>query len=75
MTTTVTTKGQIVIPSEIRRKYGIKVGTKIQFQEEDDGIKIYPITENVIDENIGILGTKGKLIKRLLEEKQIEKEL
>lgn len=71
----VTTKGQVVIPAELRRKYGIKSGTKIQFREENGEIKLFPITEEVIDKNIGFLGTKGKLLKKFMEEKKIEREL
>ena len=33
VTTVVTTKGQIVIPSKIRRKYNIKRGTKLYIEE------------------------------------------
>lgn len=74
-TTIVTTKGQIVIPAEIRKKYGIEVGTKIRFDVEDGEIKLIPITEEVIKSNIGMLKSKGKLLKVLLKEKEIEREL
>jgi AbrB family looped-hinge helix DNA binding protein len=71
----VTTKGQVVIPAKFRRKFGIKVGTKIQFIEEEGEIKIFPITEEAIDNNIGFLGTKGTLLKSFMKEKKIEREL
>jgi AbrB family looped-hinge helix DNA binding protein len=71
----VTSKGQLVIPSKLRRRYGIKPGTRINFHEEDDGIKIIPLTPEIIDANIGFLKTNGKLLKALLEEKKKEKEL
>lgn len=71
----VTTKGQLVIPSKIRRKFGIKPGTRVNFFEEKDGIKIIPITADMIDANKGFMGTKGKLLKSLMEEKKKEREL
>lgn len=71
----VTTKGQLVIPSKMRRKYGIKPGTRINFFEEKDGIKIIPVTPEIIDTNKGFLGTGGKLLKALMEEKKKEREL
>ncbi|GIK59560.1 MAG: AbrB/MazE/SpoVT family DNA-binding domain-containing protein [Ignavibacteriota bacterium] len=71
----VTTKGQLVIPSKMRRKYGIKPGTRINFFEEKDGIKIIPITPEIIDANKGFLGTGGKLLKALMEEKKKERDL
>ena len=71
----VTTKGQVVIPAKIRRKYGIKIGTKIQFEEKNGEIIILPLTEEIIDKNIGFLGTKGKLLRKLMAEKKIESKL
>lgn len=71
----VTTKGQIVIPSKIRRKYNIKNGTKVHFYEEEGQIKIVPVTQEMIRENYGILGTKGRMLKALSEEKKKEREL
>ena len=71
----VTTKGQVVIPAKFRRKFGIKIGTKIQFIEEEGEIKLFPITEEAIDNNIGFLGTKGKLLKAFMKEKEVEREL
>lgn len=74
-TTIVTTKGQIVIPIEIRKKYGLKVGTKIRFDDEDGEIKLVPITEEIIKKNVGLLKSRGKLIKALQKEKEIERGL
>ena len=35
----VTSKGQLVIPSKMRRKFGIRPGTRVNFFEEADGRK------------------------------------
>ncbi len=74
-TSIVTSKGQVVIPSKIRRRYGIKNGTKIHFYESNGEIKIIPVTKELIEENAGILGTNGDLLKALMEEKKKEREL
>ncbi len=71
----VTTKGQLVIPSKLRRKFGIKPGTMVNLYEEKDGIKMIPITSELIKANKGFLGTGGKLLKALMEEKKKEREL
>ena len=71
----VTTKGQVVIPSKLRRKYGIKSGTLVQFYEADGEIRIVPITHELIRNNAGFMGTKGKLLRALMEEKKREREL
>jgi AbrB family looped-hinge helix DNA binding protein len=74
-TSVVTTKGQVVIPSKIRRKFGIRSGTRIHFYEKNGEILMIPLTHELVDANIGFLGTKGKLLKALGEEKKREREL
>jgi len=74
-TSIVTSKGQVVIPSKLRRKYGIKNGTRIHFYEANGEMRIVPVTPELIDKNIGLLGTKGKLMRALQEEKKREREL
>ena len=74
-TSIVTSKGQVVIPSKLRRKYGIKNGTRIHFYEVNGEMRIVPVTPELIDKNIGLLGTKGKLMRALLEDKKREREL
>jgi AbrB family looped-hinge helix DNA binding protein len=71
----VTVKGQVVIPSKLRRKYGIKKGTQVYLYEKDDAIVIKPITDDYIQKMAGVTGTKGKLLKALMEEKAKEREL
>jgi len=50
METTSTTKGQIVIPSAMRRKLGIKTGTRIQVELDEANAQIIlkPITREYI---------------------------
>jgi AbrB family looped-hinge helix DNA binding protein len=71
----VTTKGQLVIPSKLRKRFGIQPGTRVNFFEEKDGIKIIPVTVDTIETNIGFMKTDGKLLKSLMEEKKKEREL
>ena len=71
----VTVKGQVVIPSRIRKKYGIKKGTTVHFYDNEGEIKLVPLTPDLIDQNAGILNTKGKLLKALIKEKRKERKL
>mgnify|MGYP001113664863 CR=1 FL=1 len=73
--TLVTVKGQVVIPSKLRRKFGIKKGTQVYLYERDGEIVIKPITDEYIQSMAGITGTKGKLLKALKEEKAKERAL
>ena len=73
-TTVVTSKGQIVIPSKIRRKHNIKTGTKLFIEERDDEIIIKAFTPAYFDRIAGILKSDGKLTKALLEQRSDDKE-
>ncbi len=68
MKTYATTKGQIVIPVALRRKYGIKSGTKIMVTDSGDGIVLKPVTEQFLRSLQGSLKGKGGL-KIFLEER------
>jgi len=69
--TTATSKGQIVIPSSIRRKYGIKEGTRIQINDNGNEIILTPITREYVHSLRGKFKGKG-LLKALMAEKKRE---
>jgi AbrB family looped-hinge helix DNA binding protein len=73
MKTHVSAKGQIVIPIALRRKYGIKSGTKIIVTDAGDAIILKPVTEQYLKNLQGSLKGKGAL-KVLLEERRKDKE-
>jgi AbrB family looped-hinge helix DNA binding protein len=73
--TVVTTKGRVVIPSKIRRYFNIKQGTRLFVMEQDNQIVLQPLTEDYFDKMAGILKTKGKLTKALLDERTQDKEI
>lgn len=74
VTTTVTTKGQIVIPSKIRRRLNIKKGTKLYIEERGSELILKPVTPTYFEKIAGVLSTKGKLAKTLLGERTRDKE-
>jgi AbrB family looped-hinge helix DNA binding protein len=68
-----TSKGQIVIPASLRRKYGIKEGTRIIITDNDDSIALKPITEQYLRKLQGSLkGTDA--LKVLMEERRKDKD-
>jgi AbrB family looped-hinge helix DNA binding protein len=73
METYATVKGQIVIPASLRKKYGIKDGTKIIITDLGDAIVLKPVTEQYLKNLQGSLKGKGGL-KVLLEERARDKE-
>ena len=74
-TSVVTTKGQIVVPSKIRTKFGIKKGTKVAFIEQNGKLIIQPLDQNYFESLAGILGTEGDMLKSLMEDKKKERDL
>lgn len=74
-TSVVTTKGQLVIPARIRRRHGIKRGTRVCLIEQGEEIVLRPLTPEYFQKAAGILGTGGKVLKAFLEEKKKEREL
>ncbi len=75
METIATSKGQIVIPSTVRRKLGIREGTRIQIEVNEDTKRIIltPITREYIRSLRGKYKGRG-LLKALMAEKEREKE-
>jgi len=75
METTATSKGQIVIPSSIRRKLAIREGTRIRIEldEEAKEIILKPITRDYVHSLRGKFKGKG-LMKTLMAEKKRERE-
>lgn len=75
METTATSKGQIVIPSAIRRKMKIEEGTRfsVTLDETAGTIVLHPITEDFIKQRSGSLRGKG-LLHALKNEKKRDSE-
>jgi len=76
METTATSKGQIVIPSSIRRKFDIKEGTRIQIEVDESAHEIIlkPITRHFIHSLRGKYKGEG-LMEELMAEKKRERSL
>ena len=50
MTSTVTSKGQVTIPAEARRRLHILPGTKLEFVIRDDGrLEVIPLSGSIKD--------------------------
>ena len=64
--TTVSTKGQFVIPSEMRSALGIKPGTRIAVTQDSTKITLQPVTDDLVDKTRGMLKGKAHLAARLL---------
>ncbi len=52
---TVSSRGQIVIPAELRRKMGLKAGTRLRLYESGFRVTLVPEYENPVDAAFGFL--------------------
>jgi len=73
MDSTITRKGQIVIPSRLRKKFGIAAGDRIQILDAGDHIILKPITREYIQGLRGLLSGSGAL-QALEDERRAERE-
>jgi len=65
-------KGQIVIPSAIRKRFHIKPGTELQIMEYGGIIYLIPPVEDPIHAACGLLPSKPSLSEKLLRERKKE---
>jgi AbrB family looped-hinge helix DNA binding protein len=72
-TSVVTTKGQLVIPARLRRRFGIKKGTTVTFVEDDGRLIVQPVTREFIRSLRGSLKGEPSALRGLLEERKRER--
>jgi AbrB family looped-hinge helix DNA binding protein len=53
--TVISSKGQVVIPAELREQLGLEKGTPATWTEEKGRLVLTPITERLLDEIQGFL--------------------
>lgn len=70
-----TSKGRVVVPARLGRRYGIKPGTKFCFIEMDGDILFRPVTLGYIRSVCGMLKSKTSATRALLKERAREKKL
>ena len=70
METSMTIKGQVVIPAKIRQRLGLKKGTKIYVEERNGEIVLRPMNREYFQKMSGIL--KGGGLTNALEQSRRE---
>lgn len=71
--TTVSTKGQLVIPSAIRVSLGIKPGTRIAVRTDGSRIVLEPVSKNLIRKLRGITKGGPSMADELRKERRSDK--
>ena len=66
----VSSKGWVVIPSGIRKRYKIKPGQEVQFVPDKDHLNLVPAMEDPIHQTSGKYKGKTSLTKSLLKSRK-----
>ncbi len=56
---TITPKGQVMIPAQLRKEFGIKPGRKVSIEAEGDHLIIRPLPEDPVKALYGVLQRVG----------------
>lgn len=74
MSYTITEKGTVTIPAEIRKKYMLRKGSRVEFIETDEGVLLVPVIplEGLFGTDKARKETVYGLIKELQEERRKE---
>jgi AbrB family looped-hinge helix DNA binding protein len=73
-TSTLSEKGWVVIPQELRERYGLKKGDKVHVIDYGGVISIVPASKAPIKESAGMLKGKTSLTKALVESRRKDAE-
>ena len=73
---TISAKGQISIPAELRRRYDLNMGDQLIVRETEQGLVLTPVPEHPLRELRGYLKSKQgkKLTEELLDERKSDRE-
>jgi AbrB family looped-hinge helix DNA binding protein len=70
---TVSQKGWVVIPAELRKKYGLTPGSQVRIVDYGGVLGIVPLLDDPIHQAYGMLAGGPSLIKALLAERAEER--
>jgi AbrB family looped-hinge helix DNA binding protein len=75
LSTILSSKGQVILPSGLRKKININKGTKFIIEIDNEKIILTPLNRKLYEKLAGSISQKGKLLKALITEKEKEKNL
>jgi AbrB family looped-hinge helix DNA binding protein len=73
-TSTLSEKGWVVIPQDLRRRYGLKKGDRVHVIDYGGVISIVPAIETPIKDSQGMLKGKTSLVKELVKSRRQDAE-
>jgi len=74
MRLTISSKGWVVIPADLRKKYGLKPGDAVNIVDYGGTLALVPAMKDPVREAIGLLSSSESLVERLVEERRKDRE-
>lgn len=65
----VDSRGRVGIPAELRRRLGLKAGTRVAFVEGEQSVEVRVVDRSYFDSAAGAPGLRGKHLKSLMKRK------
>ena len=73
-TSTLSEKGWVVIPQELRERHGLKKGDRVHVIDYGGVISIVPASRDPIKSSLGMLKGKSSLVKELAKSRRLDAE-
>lgn len=73
MITTISSKGWVVIPAELRKKYDLRPGARVMVVDYGGVLSIIPAMSKPVEQSAGLLKGRRLLTQALLAERQQER--
>jgi AbrB family looped-hinge helix DNA binding protein len=74
MAVRVSSKGWIVIPADLRKKYGLAAGTEVEVVDYGGVLALVPRLGRPVEEAAGMLKARRSLARALLAERRKERQ-
>ncbi|HLB49027.1 MAG TPA: AbrB/MazE/SpoVT family DNA-binding domain-containing protein [Anaerolineales bacterium] len=71
---TISPKGWVVIPAELRKKYDLRPGSRVVLVDYGGILAIVPAMNNPVEESAGRLKSRRSMVKALLAERARERQ-
>ena len=69
-TGTLSAKGWVVIPQDLRERYGLRKGDKVHFIDYGGVVAIVPVSRNPVEEASGMVKGDTSLVGALLDSRR-----
>ncbi|HTY82345.1 MAG TPA: AbrB/MazE/SpoVT family DNA-binding domain-containing protein [Dehalococcoidales bacterium] len=73
-TSTLSEKGWVVIPQELRRRYRMKKGDRVHVVDYGGVISIVPVSKTPVKSALGMLKSEKSLVKALIKSRREDAE-